>query len=959
MLHSLRQLFIAFLIGLILCPPSMVHAAGIRVDPTAASQNQAGVGVAPNGVPVINIAAPNASGLSHNKFQDFNVGTPGVVLNNSNKIGISQLGGALARNPNLVGRSAASTILNEVTGSSRSNIEGYTEIFGQKANYILASPNGITINGGGFINIPKATLTTGLPRFGADGTLTGLDVTRGDVLVDGAGVNATNIDAFEIISRTAKLNAAVHAKDLSVVTGRHHLSMTDGTVSPLAPDDTPVPTIAIDSTLLGGMYADRILLKGTEAGVGVNLEGVVQGIDHLEITANGEIQIKNKTASHQTLTITSQSSSIETASNSTAVGHVAARKATLTADSKIIITKGQDTKVPGVHADQVTLQSGAIENNGEILADEELALAATAGDIANSGTIQSGGASELDAHVALNNQGAIYSGDRLEIAASKAINNTSGTIHSSGEILIQADQSVENKGRISSDEALLIESKSDDVINHGNISSGGEAAVTANAGFDNRGTLVSDSELNIVADNAVNSGSIHAGGSAGFEVTGTLNNQGEIGSSDGLTLVTNTGDIKNTGSITTEGSGTLISGESVDNGGKLFSQKSLALSAKSFSNSGTVHSEENSSYSIETTLENTKRLSAGDALTITSNEVANTGTMDSGGRGLFQIGNMVFNNNGLILSAGDLVFEGAQPGQKIGSMVNRGTIHSELNTFYHISNEIANSGRLSTGGDLDVVVDTGGIDNSGTIHSGGNGNIRAGGTLTNAGTLLSGKDLRTTASSLSNTGTIHSGGDSTHAFLTGLLNSLGQSRLSADGSLELDVDSGDVVNEGTVYSRNAGSIQTNGGLNNTGEILSDENLTTASAGLLNTGIIHSDGQGTHTSNGRMENQGRLSADGDLDLTSSEDRISNSGTVHSREATTLNAKGDLDNIGKILAVGEFGVTANALRNSGTIHSGGSSKYRFVTDSMVESGGRSSSDGDLAITVSAGGISNEVK
>ena len=54
-----------------------------------------------SGVPIINIVAPNAGGLSHNQFLDFSVDQQGFVLNNDIAAGQSQLAGQLAANPQL------------------------------------------------------------------------------------------------------------------------------------------------------------------------------------------------------------------------------------------------------------------------------------------------------------------------------------------------------------------------------------------------------------------------------------------------------------------------------------------------------------------------------------------------------------------------------------------------------------------------------------------------------------------------------------------------------------------------------------------------------------------------------------------------------------------------------------------------------------------------------------------
>lgn len=152
--------------------PLLVNADGIVVSAPGTS-----LGAAGNGVPIVNIAAPNGSGLSHNQFKDYNVGANGVILNNAtDRTQATQLGGIILGNPNLQG-GAAQIILNEVNGGSPSQLRGYTEVAGQSAKVIVANPYGITCSGCGFINTPNVTLTTGkavldngrLDRYQVDG----------------------------------------------------------------------------------------------------------------------------------------------------------------------------------------------------------------------------------------------------------------------------------------------------------------------------------------------------------------------------------------------------------------------------------------------------------------------------------------------------------------------------------------------------------------------------------------------------------------------------------------------------------------------------------------------------------------------------------------------------------------------------------------------------------------------
>src|SRR3546814_11822337 len=81
---------------------------------------------------VVDIAKASQSGLSHNKFEQYNVPNNGVVLNNGTRDPISrqsQLAGHVTSHLNL--DRAATVILNEVVGPYRSVFSGYTEVVGR------------------------------------------------------------------------------------------------------------------------------------------------------------------------------------------------------------------------------------------------------------------------------------------------------------------------------------------------------------------------------------------------------------------------------------------------------------------------------------------------------------------------------------------------------------------------------------------------------------------------------------------------------------------------------------------------------------------------------------------------------------------------------------------------------------------------------------------------------------
>ncbi|WP_244108199.1 filamentous hemagglutinin N-terminal domain-containing protein [Burkholderia ambifaria] len=264
---------------------------GLVVDPNAA--NRPGITNGPNGTPIVGINAPDAAGISANRFTEYNVGPAGLVLNNSVNGTNTQLAGSIDGNARLGGRSAQ-VILNQVTGGNASVLAGATEVAGQQARVIVANPNGIGVNGASFINASRVSLVAGTTEFDEDGRIARFRTENGRITIDGAGLDARNLDQLDLVSRSLKVNAALHAKKLVAVAQQGTAAIENPQAMSFdASTSGELPRVAIDVSRLGSVHGeDSIVMRGTSAGVGINISGKVEALTgSVTLLSDGRVRI--------------------------------------------------------------------------------------------------------------------------------------------------------------------------------------------------------------------------------------------------------------------------------------------------------------------------------------------------------------------------------------------------------------------------------------------------------------------------------------------------------------------------------------------------------------------------------------------------------------------------------------------------------------------------------------------
>jgi len=349
-----------------------------------------------NGSITVNINSAK-NGISHNKYTQFDVSKEGLILNNGTTTSSSQLaGGNVAANGKL-GGNAASLIINEVTSSRSSILNGQIEVAGQKSDVIVANPAGVTCSGCGFINTGRGTLTTGTPKI-ENNTLVGISVKGGTITVTNGGMNDKS-DYTNILATTLRVEDKINAGNLQAMTGNNSNITVDNNELVNTGGASQQNVLGIDIAALGGMYANKITLVTNGSAIGIYNRGIISANSQLNINSAGQIR------------------------NMGSIGTKGSGNSTISA-------------------------SRVMNDNGSIISEGDNTIVSSSGISNYKGTIQAGKSVMVNA-VTVDNNGGFINGDYVSIVADSVVNTNSNLYYESPRAGIATDGGINGKNGVS------------------------------------------------------------------------------------------------------------------------------------------------------------------------------------------------------------------------------------------------------------------------------------------------------------------------------------------------------------------------------------------------------------------------------------------------------------------------------------------------------------------------------
>lgn len=872
--------------------------AQVVADGSAPAGQRPTIGAAGNGAPVVDITRPSDAGVSRNTYSQFDVDKRGVILNNAATNSQTQLAGWIEGNRALANGSAR-VILNEVNSSNPSQLRGFVEVAGSKAQVVIANPSGIACEGCGFINADRATLTTGRAQF-ENGLISGYQVSGGKISIGGEGMDTSRADYTEIIARTVEVNAGIWSKDLTIKAG------TTGA----APTDTPA--VAIDVAQLGGMYAGKITLVGNGAGVGVRNAGQIgSSAGEVVIGSDGRIENRGQISSATQLTATADKG----IDNS----------GTLYAQGNLDLKSAADIDNKGIASAQGDARLTA---KGAIRSQAGSALAAgvdSAGKLGDSGSLTLTSAGTITA------KGQNLAAQKLTASAAQVDLSDSQTSAQTVDLTSTAGNLDLRRSRVTASQALTANANqallsdaaqvgaaqiSVTALDLSNV--GGKWVQTGNAGMrvtvtrnldNSSGILASGGGLDVSADSLNNGGGLVQSGALGdLSVTARqhlANGNGKLVSAAQLTL--NGGTLDNSSGQITAGGALGVTAAQLNNAkGTVAAMQTLTVKAGSVLNQGgTLGSVAGDLLlnSDATALDNTGgRLEAAKALTLNAQGLNNSSGVITGAQLLLNTQGQQLNNAQGTLNASDTLTVDSGVLNNDGGIVQA---KSSLKIDTH-GQQLSNRNSGSTGGILgqrDVSVRAGRLLNDqGFIGSAATLDVNAQHLSNQAGLLRADGHLLLTAASVDNSST------------------QGANQGIKGQSVAMEVDSvsnrsGSIVSDTTLSVTGSGTLDNEQGIISAGSTLTvaDRDLAQKRQAINNGAGTLIAGQSLLLDSANYSGNGKVLSLGDLTFRLTQDFV-NSGLFQANGNVALATSGRLTNLGALQAGNLLRLDANVVDNT---------------------------------------------
>ncbi|VBB09344.1 pectin lyase fold/virulence factor [Lucifera butyrica] len=840
-----RQKWIAWLTLILFSLQPVMASAQVAVDPKAAKQNQPSVTTAANGTPIVQITAPSAAGVSRNQFRQLDIDAKGLIFNNSYSLIQTQLAGYITGNPNLAGGSAR-IILNEVTGANPSYLRGYAEIAGSKADLIIANPNGIFGDGFGFLNTNRAVLTTGTPVFGGSGSLDAFRVTGGQITIQGAGMDASGVERADLISRAVSANAGIWAKELNVVTGANQVGYTDLSTQKIT-GDANQPAVAIDVGALGGMYANKIKLVGTEKGVGVNSQGTLSATGgDITVTNDGTVVLGGTTNASGNLNVNA-GDTVTTAGTVYAQGNT-----TLTTSGGLVNTgtvgAKQNTTLTAQTVNSTGTLAAGLQTDGSLGSSGDLVVNAN-GMVTAQGQNQAGGNLTVTG-TSINQSGATtYAGGNANITATNGdITHTGAKMQVGGTLTLNATGAVTNDKDVNGNAGQIIANSlaitANRISNMGGyiVQTGTEStSLTASGSLDNTSGIIATNGTNFNLSTASINNSqgtlLHAG-------TGTL----AVTAANGIT---NT----NGGSIQTNGGANLQTSMLDNTQGRVSALQSMGFNGNTLTNDrGVITAGGDLTLGMQNGFSNQGgTVQAAGALQLNARTVANQGgsltSLDGSGLTV-NAAQTIDNTAGTIGGNGDVNLTAANVTNQSGKILSQGSLTAAAQSIDNTGGTITAQQDVTLGGAGAILTNT----SQGQITAGANLSAQTNTLNLAGGSLTAKQDVNLTATALSGGGTVTAGRDFSLTVNSDFTNTgdnvfnvnrdftlttgnfINLAKLTAVGNLNLHAAS--VTNNAgaALQGGNGLNITAAGDVNNAGDL--EGNTTAISAkNLTNTGSV--------------------------------------------------------------------------------------------------------------------------